>query len=127
MRRVHALLVALAGGVVSARGAAADGPAAPPGSAREAGVAFEPGSPPWAEVLAKAKAAGKPVFVDFSTEWCGWCKKLDRDTFSRASVAEAMKALVCVHVDAEKGEGPALAERYHASGFPTLVVVDAAG
>src|SRR5204862_6632909 len=46
------------------------------------GLAFEPGPPPFATVLAKARAEKKVVFVDFTTEWCGWCKKLEQDTFS---------------------------------------------
>jgi thioredoxin-related protein len=106
-----------------------DGGAKPaaPAAAAEAGVVFEPGTPAWADVLAKAKAANKPVFVDFSTTWCGWCKRLDRDTFSQASVAAVMTAFVNVHVDAEQGEGPDLAKRFGVSGFPTLVVVDATG
>lgn len=91
------------------------------------GVAFEPGTPAFSDVLAKAKAQSKPVFIDFSTEWCGWCKRLDKDTFSRPEVGEAMTAFVNVHVDAEKGEGVSLAKKYGVTGFPTLVVVDAAG
>jgi thiol-disulfide isomerase/thioredoxin len=91
------------------------------------GLAFEPGPPPFATVLAKAKAEKKVVFVDFTTAWCGWCKKLEQDTFSQPTVAAAMTGFVCVHVDAEKGEGPTLAKRYGAHGFPTMVVVDDAG
>ena len=108
-----------------------DVPAAgPPPAARhdaEGGVAFEPGTPPFATVLSKARDQKKSVFIDFSTEWCGWCKKLDADTFSKPEVAKALSAFVCVHVDAEKGEGPELAKRYAAHGFPTLVVTDDAG
>jgi thiol-disulfide isomerase/thioredoxin len=92
-----------------------------------AGVEFEPGSPAYADVLARAKAAGKAVFVDFSTESCGWCKRLDADVFSQPETAAAMKPLVCVHVDAEKGEGVELARRYRVRGYPTLLFVDAAG
>lgn len=33
------------------------------------GVAFEPKDTAFADVLAKAKAGGKPVFIDFFTEW----------------------------------------------------------
>ena len=89
----------------------------------EAGVVFEEGTPKWDDVLAKAKAAGKPIFIDFFTDWCGWCKKLDADTYPVPSVGKVMEALVNLRVDAEKGEGVDLAKRFGARGFPTLVVV----
>src|SRR5262245_4891497 len=83
------------------------------------GLVFEPGPPPFATVLAKARAEKKVVFVDFSTEWCGWCKKLEQEVFSRPEVAKAMTGFVNVHVDAEKSpEGPSLAKTYGARGFP---------
>lgn len=91
------------------------------------GVAFEPGTPAWSDVLAKAKAQAKPAFVDFSTEWCGWCRRMEQDTFSQASVGEVMKGFVNVTLDAEQGEGPDLVKRYGVRGFPTMLVVDAAG
>lgn len=47
--------------------ALADEPAAP--AAGEAqGVAFEPGTPPLADILAKAAAEKKPAFLDFYTD-----------------------------------------------------------
>jgi thiol:disulfide interchange protein len=45
----------------------ADEPAAP-ATAQEAGVAFEPGTPALADVLAKAAAEKKPAFLDFYTD-----------------------------------------------------------
>ena len=33
------------------------------------GVVFEEGTPAFADLLAKAKATSKPVFMDFFTEW----------------------------------------------------------
>jgi thioredoxin-related protein len=33
----------------------------------------------------------RPVFIDAFTDWCGWCKKLDQDTFSNPVVAEILK------------------------------------
>ena len=98
-----------------------------PAVAAPEGVQFESGTPAFADVLAKAKAAGKPVFIDFTTEWCGWCRKLEKDTYSQASVGKLMQGFVNVMIDAEKGEGIELAKRYGVRGFPTLVVVDAAG
>jgi thiol-disulfide isomerase/thioredoxin len=119
---VTAGLLALLAALAVAPGTALGGEEPAP-----AGVAFEPGTPPFADVLAKAKAEGKPAFLDFATEWCGWCKRLEADVFSRPEVGKVMRGFVAVHVDAEKGEGPALAKRFGVRGFPTLVVVDASG
>lgn len=102
-----------------------DAPAA--AAAAESGVVFEPGTPAFKDVLAKAAEQKKEIFIDFSTDWCGWCRRLEKDTFSQAAVAEAMKGFVCIHVDAEKGEGPELAKRFNVHGFPTLVVTFANG
>lgn len=32
----------------------------------------------------------KPVFIDTYTDWCGWCKKMDQDTFSDPVIAELL-------------------------------------
>ena len=44
----------------------------------------------------------KLFFVDFSTSWCGWCKKMDRETFSDPVVAAILnKYYIPIHFDAE--------------------------
>ena len=48
------------------------------------------------------KSNKKLFFVDFSTSWCGWCKKMDRDTFTDPVVAAILnKYYIPVHFDAE--------------------------
>ncbi|MBA4322756.1 MAG: thioredoxin, partial [Odoribacter sp.] len=32
----------------------------------------------------------RPLFIDTYTDWCGWCKKLDQETFSNPVVAEIL-------------------------------------
>lgn len=32
----------------------------------------------------------KKIFVDIYTDWCGWCKKMDKDTFQNGEVAAYM-------------------------------------
>lgn len=47
----------------------------------------------------------KLFFVDFSTSWCGWCKKMDRETFSDPVVAALLnKYYIPIHFDAEGDE-----------------------
>jgi thioredoxin-related protein len=32
----------------------------------------------------------RPIFIDAYTDWCGWCKKLDQDTFSNPVIADIL-------------------------------------
>jgi len=101
--------------------------AAPAGRAVAQGVAFSEGRP-FAESLRKARAEKKPLMVDAYAVWCGPCKQLDRMTFSDPSVgAWAKKNVVAVKVDAEKGEGRRLAQRYAVRAFPSILFIDPSG
>jgi thioredoxin-related protein len=36
------------------------------------------------------KEAPRPIFIDTYTEWCGWCKKMDRDTFANSVISDIL-------------------------------------
>lgn len=38
----------------------------------------------------KAKAENKHMFIDFTATWCGWCKKLDANTFSQPEIVKQL-------------------------------------
>ena len=60
--------------------------------------------------------------VDFYTSWCGWCKVLDRKTYSDDNVGKIADAkFISVKIDAEKGEGIDLAKQYQINGYPTII------
>lgn len=51
------------------------------------------------------KAEPRPLFIDTYTDWCGWCKKLDQDTFSHPVIAEILNSkFYPVKFDAEGKE-----------------------
>jgi thioredoxin-related protein len=57
------------------------------------------------EAALLAKTTPKPIFVDSYTDWCGWCKKLDKDTFSDPVIAEILNSkYYAVKFDAESKE-----------------------
>ncbi len=82
----------------------------------------------WEEALELAKQANKPIFLDAYTDWCGWCKVMDKETFSDEKVAAFMNAnFVNVKMEMETGEGVDVAMKYRISAFPTFKVFAADG
>lgn len=82
------------------------------------------------EAAARARREHRPLIVDFTAEWCGACKQLDRDTYSDPSVKAALKRFVRVKVDATDDEDAAvdaIKSRYRVVGLPSILVLDSLG
>ena len=89
--------------------------------------------------LKRAAAENKLVLADFSgSDWCGWCKKLDKEVFDteefrKGATNEYVLLMVDTPQDQEllsekaKIENPKLVEKYKVRGFPTVLVLDAKG
>lgn len=57
------------------------------------------------EGLKLAKKHDKEVIIDFYTDWCGWCKRMDNETFrDSAVVAIINKYFVAIKFNAEGSE-----------------------
>lgn len=39
------------------------------------------------QAAAKTKAEPRKIFIDVYTDWCGWCKKMEKSTFTDPAVA----------------------------------------
>ncbi|MDD5679832.1 MAG: thioredoxin domain-containing protein [Candidatus Omnitrophica bacterium] len=75
--------------------------------------------------LKKAKTSQRPVMIDFYTDWCGWCKKLDSDTYSAGNVSDLAKNFICVKIDADKNKSTA--SKYKVEGYPTIIFLNYEG
>lgn len=90
------------------------------------GITFATGTV--ADILAKAKAEGKMVFLDCYTTWCGPCRMMANTIFTKSEVGEYFnKHFVSYKLDMERGEGPALGKKYGVKAFPTMLFMDAEG
>jgi thioredoxin-related protein len=78
---------------------------------------------------AQAKQEHKYVLADVYTDWCGWCKRLDRDVFSKPKVVKYLQDnFICVKVNAEDPkEGVNVATSYKVDGYPCGLVFSPEG
>lgn len=82
----------------------------------------------WNETLNKAREEGTPVFVDCYTTWCGPCKWMAANMFTRPEIGEFYNQnFICVQFDMEKGDGLEIAKEYQVRGYPTLLYLDPSG
>ncbi|GAB2596217.1 hypothetical protein GCM10027190_50580 [Spirosoma areae] len=90
------------------------------------GIQFTEAS--WRDILKKAKAEKKVIFLDAYASWCGPCKLLQKNVFTKKAVGEFYNSkFINVKMDMEKGEGPALAQVYPLEAYPTLLYIDGNG
>lgn len=89
------------------------------------GVTFLKGS--WKDALAEAKRQNKPIFLDVFTTWCPPCKRMAKEAFPNARVGAKFNIhFINYQLDAEKGEGIAIAKQYAVASYPTALYIDSA-
>lgn len=81
--------------------------------------------------LAKAKAAGKAVMLDYYATWCTDCRRMEKATFSNPQVQKIFRdKFVLLQVDVEdpnNAKTEAIKKRYKVFGPPAMLFFDKQG
>ncbi|WP_394996129.1 thioredoxin family protein [Emticicia sp.] len=79
----------------------------------------------WKEIVKKAKAEKKLIFMDAYTTWCGPCKMLQSRVFpDKALGAFFNENFINAAIDMETDEGVRLSSIYEVQGYPSLFFID---
>lgn len=83
----------------------------------------------WDGVRKEAAAGKKLIFLDAYTDWCGWCKVMDKKTFSDSGIGAFMNQhFINLKLEMEQEElGIKLALKYGITSFPTYLVFNSDG
>ena len=89
----------------------------------ESGIIFFDGS--LEEALKLSATTNKPIMMDVATSWCSYCKKMKKYTFTdKEAAAYFNNNFINLEIDAEVGEGIAIAQKWQVASYPTLIFID---
>lgn len=76
--------------------------------------------------FAEARTSQRAVMAFLYTDWCGYCRQMDSNTFTDPSVVEALgEAFVWLRLNPESDPDGARLQRLHGvNGYPTLLILD---
>lgn len=90
------------------------------------GIEFE--HTPWKEAMSKAKDEGKAMFVDSYATWCGPCKRMAKNVFTKDEVGQFFNEnFINLKLDMEKEDGVTFGHKYPVSAYPTLYFLSGDG
>jgi len=96
--------------------------------AQETGIKFKPDNT-FEAALKTAKEENKLIFIDCYTSWCGPCKKMEKEVFTKQNVGEFYnKNFINFKLDLEESfEGFKVRKKYKINSFPTLLFINSEG
>ena len=81
------------------------------------------GASGYGEAQRLAKASGRPVVVYFYTDWCHYCRELERELLETPHVKAYLRGLVKVRVNPEAGPAEdAVGQRHGVAAYPAFFI-----
>jgi thioredoxin-related protein len=72
-----------------------------------------------------ARQTHKMMLLSFHAPGCGWCEKLDAETFTDPQVVELSRRFVCVRLESDLDDE--VAQRYTVFEYPMTLITDPQG
>ena len=94
---------------------------ADPATTTDSGVAWYQGDV--AGAFKVAQSSHKPVLLYWGAKWCPPCQQLKSFVFTRKDFIEKSKQFVSVYLDGDNPGAQKWGERFHVSGYPTVVIL----
>ena len=88
-----------------------------------------PGITNWEKTIKKASKENKIIMVDLSTEWCTWCKSMEKNQFADSEILSLMRSKLHSYIlDAEKDSiGQLLKLKYGVASYPSFLFFTPSG
>jgi thioredoxin-related protein len=91
----------------------------------------------WEAVQKSAKERHTLIYLHFTTDWCGWCRRIEDDTYTDAKVKAALADFAAASLDCTVPNGKAvpdavrtnlsLMRKFGGEGYPFLVILSEDG
>ena len=76
-------------------------------------------------ILERAKRENKDVVLFFHSDWCGWCKKMEKETLNDVEVKKKLSNYLFYRVDVDKYKK--LIKEYRVGSVPAYILISKEG
>ncbi len=71
------------------------------------------------EALKDAQNNKKPIMIFVYADWCGWCKKMERETYADKNIIKLTEKFVCIKIDSNESDESF--EKFNVKEYPSIL------